>query len=220
MQLCFARLESRKIPRKTATPHRQHLHHLCTSHPHKTSQWLPARVSIVGVLDEYLYTNALPLGAILSLVAVILLAGGIVMQFFIVLSGLGTSPENKVFFLQSTTDNVQGTFNGGDVPNPVRWTYLAICGTDGSNNANCGPTAAAIPFDPRRNFGDDSLIGGNSYYYLSRVSWAFYVIALFFSVVAFLVSVAAIVARLGAYLTGFFAFLAMASQAVAAALMT
>jgi hypothetical protein len=158
--------------------------------------------------------------AILSLVAVILLAGGIVMQFFVILSGLRTSPENKVYFLQSTTDNFNGNFNGGDVPNPVRWTWLAICGTDGSNNANCGPTGAAIPFDPRRNFGDDALIGGNSYYYLSRVSWAFYVIALFFAVVAFFVSVAAIVARLGAYLTGFFAFMAMASQAVAAALMT
>lgn len=142
------------------------------------------------------------------------------MQFFIVLSGLGTSPENKVFFLQSTTDNINGQFHGGDVPNPARWTYLAICGVDGSNNANCGPKAAAIPFSPRRNFGDDGAIGGNSYFYLSRVSWAFYIIALFFAVVAFLLTIAAFVARLGAYLTGFFAFLAMASQAVAAALMT
>lgn len=157
-------------------------------------------------------------GAFLSLAAVILLAGGIVMQFFVILSGLGTSPENKVYFLQSTTDNFGGSFHGGDVPNPARWTYLAICGESGGDNANCGPKGAAIPFDPSRNFNIDSSIGG--YYYLSRVSWAFYLIALFFSVVAFLISIAAIVARLGAYLTGFFAFLAMIFQAIAAALMT
>lgn len=140
------------------------------------------------------------------------------MQFFVVLSGLGTSPENKVYFLQSTTNNIGGSFHGGDVPNPARWTYLAICGEVNGDNGNCGPKSAAIPFDPARNFGSTTL--GDGYYYTSRVSWAFYIIALFFAVVAFLISIAAIVARLGAYLTGFFAFLAMISQAVAAALMT
>lgn len=163
-----------------------------------------------------------PLGAILSLVAVILLAGGIVMQLFIILSGGGTNttPINRTYFLQTSTNNFGGSFNGGDVPNPVRWTYLAICGSDGSTNANCGSTSAAIPFDPRRNFDMSSLVGGNTYYYLSRVSWAFYVIALFFAALAFFASIAAYFARLGAYLTGLLCFLAMAFQAIAAALMT
>lgn len=145
------------------------------------------------------------------------------MQFFIVLSGAGTSstntaPINKVYFLQSTTNNFAGTFNGGNVPNPARWTYLAICGRDGSNNAMCGNSQAAPPFDPRRNFHDASLYDG--YYYTSRVSWAFYIIALFFAALAFFASIAAYCARLGAYLTGFLAFLAMIFQAIAAALMT
>lgn len=158
--------------------------------------------------------------AILSLAAVILLAGGIVMQFFIILSGLGTSPENKVYFLQSTTNNFGGSFHGGSVPNPARWTFLAICGEVNGDNGNCGPKGAAIPFDPSRNFNNDALLGGNKYYYLSRIAWAFYLIALFFAVIAFLISIAAIVARLGAYLTGFFTFLALFFQAVAASLMT
>lgn len=60
----------------------------------------------------------------------------------------------------------------------------------------------------------------NFYFYLSRVSWAFYIIALFFAACALFTGLLALCTRLGSVLSGLNAFMAMASQAVAAALMT
>lgn len=160
---------------------------------------------------------------ILGLTAILLLAGGIVMQFLVILSGLNHSPLNQVYFLQASTNGVNG---GNDqLQNPARWTYLDICGVVDGNNANCGPKHAALPFDPPRNFGTTNglpatFVGTHYYYYLSRFAWVFYLIALFFAVVAFLLSVFALIARLGAYLTGFTSLLAVFFQALAASLMT
>ncbi|CAK3787963.1 hypothetical protein DOTSEDRAFT_75589 [Lecanosticta acicola] len=161
---------------------------------------------------------------ILGLLAILLLAGGIVMQFLVILSGLNHSPLNQVYFLQATTSGVTG---GNDqYRNPARWTYLNICGVGpNGNNANCAATRADLPFDPPRNFGTttglpDTFDGSHYYYYLSRFAWSFYLIALFFAVVAFLFSVFALFARLGAYLTGFSSIIAVFFQSLAAALMT
>ncbi|KXT00573.1 hypothetical protein AC578_5218 [Pseudocercospora eumusae] len=161
--------------------------------------------------------------AILAFTAVLLIAGGIVMEFLVILSGLNSSPLNQVYFLQADTTGITGA--NDHFRNPARWTYLAICGVDGGRNANCNPRGAAIPFSPVRNFGTtngvpEQFIGTNSYYYLSRVAWAFYLVALFFSVCTFFTSIAAYFARLGAYMTGFFALLAFVFQALCSALMT
>lgn len=156
---------------------------------------------------------------VLGLVAIILLAGGITMQFFIILSGLSPRPENEIFFLQADTTGIPGA------PNPARWTYLKICGISGGNNANCGSAAADRPFDPPRNFHTHTgipagFIGTHHFYYLSRFAWAFYLIALFFAVVAIFLSLLALFARLGAYLTSVFTILALFFQTLAASLMT
>lgn len=165
-------------------------------------------------------------GPILAITALILTAGGIVLQFFIILSGINSSPLNLVYFLQTSTNGITGAAGSrGAGLNPARWTYLAICGADGSRNVNCSSKGAAIPFDLPRNFGTtqgvpQQFIDANYYYYLSRVAWAFYLIALFFAVVTFFISLLAICARLGAYLTGFFGLIAFMAQAIAASLMT
>ncbi|QIW99206.1 hypothetical protein AMS68_004724 [Peltaster fructicola] len=159
---------------------------------------------------------------ILGLFAIILLAGGILLQFFVILSGsVYSTPENSIYFLEASTNGVSGA------QNPTRWTYLALCGADSNgNNANCGSTAPAIPFNPPQNFNtnsglpDDFVNHQNYYYYLSRFAWVFYLIALFFAVIAFLVSIIALCSRLGAYLVGSSTFLAMFFQALAASLMT
>lgn len=145
------------------------------------------------------------------------------MQFLVVLSGLSPSPLNRVYFLEASTAGITG--GNERLQNPTRWTYLSICGVQDGLNANCGPTGAAIPFDPPRNFATEQnvpeqFVGTSRYYYLSRVSWAFYIVALFFSVVAFFISLAAYFARLGAYLTGFTTLLALVFQALCSALMT
>lgn len=156
---------------------------------------------------------------ILGLVAILLLAGGITMEFLVILSGLSSTPENKIFFLQANTNGISGA------KNPTRWTYLALCGVENGNNANCDHTTAALPFDPPRNFGTTNgvpsqFIGTHHYYYLSRFAWAFYLVAAFFAVCAIFISLLALFARLGAYLTGLLTLIALFFQTICASLMT
>ncbi|KAF2724746.1 SUR7-domain-containing protein [Polychaeton citri CBS 116435] len=160
---------------------------------------------------------------ILSIVSLVILAGGIVMAFFVILSGTTYgSPENQIYFLQSTTNRVTG---GTDVRNPTRWTFFALCSEVNGKNTDCRSPSPALPFDPPRNFQTqdgvpDAFIGTHHYYYLSRFMFAFYLIAIFFAVVAFFISALALCTRLGAYLTGLTVAIAMFFQALAASLMT
>ncbi|KAK0251212.1 Eisosomes component [Friedmanniomyces endolithicus] len=161
---------------------------------------------------------------ILSLAALLLLAGGIVMEFLIVLSGSHVgSPTNQVYFLQAATGGIKN--GNSQYQNPARWTYLSICGVGNGLNQNCGPTHAAQSFDPPLNFGTTtgvpaSFIGTTKFYYLSRFAWAFYIVALFFAVMAFFLGFLALCTRLGAYLTGLMSILALFFQTLTAALMT
>jgi hypothetical protein len=160
------------------------------------------------------------------LIALVFLAGGIVLQFLVVLSGLETMPENQIYFLQARLPN-----NAQGIPNPVRWTWLRLCGVDGQTdlNANCLATAADVPFSPVDNFSGTNAANNlpstfadnrNYWYYLSRIGWAFYIIALFFAALAIFTGLLALCTRLGAYLSSSFTFLAVGMQAVAASLMT
>ncbi|KAB2580400.1 hypothetical protein BFW01_g3387 [Lasiodiplodia theobromae] len=159
---------------------------------------------------------------LLSLSALILLAGGIVFQFLVILSGgVSGTPENQVYFLEASTDGVSpGTRN------PSRWTFWSICGKDSNgHNANCGAVVPALPFDPPRNFGTetgvpDQFIGTHHYYYLSRFMFAFYLIAVFFAAIALFTGLLALCSRLGGYLSGFNTFIALFFQTITAALMT
>ena len=155
----------------------------------------------------------------------ILLAGGIVLQILVILSGLKGSPVNQIYFLQADTSSIKST--SLYYHNPARWTYLDICGVSPSGkNMDCSKKSADIPFDPVKNFGttkgvpSEFVKNPHRYFYLSRVAWAFYLIALAFAALALLASLAALFARLGAYMSGLTTFLAMICQAVAAALMT
>jgi len=159
---------------------------------------------------------------IISFVSLIILAGGILLQFFTILSGgINSSPENQFYFLEAS--------NIGDIPgarNPSRWTFFAICGVgENGHNANCGSPVPALPFDPPRNFGTqqnvpDRFIGTHKFFYLSRFMFAFYLIALFFAVVALFTGLLALCSRLGGYLAGLTVSVALFFQALTAALMT
>jgi len=164
---------------------------------------------------------ARPLIAILS---AIFLAGAIVIQFFLILSGgVKSAPETHVYFLQASTNGIP------NAPNPARWTYWSICGVNQANglNADCGKSHAALPFAPsnRHNFGTETGVPvdfykNHYYYFMSRFAWVFFLIALLFSVFAFLTCGLALCTRIGAYLSGFLTLIAFAWQALAAALMT
>ncbi|WPH01221.1 protein sur7 [Acrodontium crateriforme] len=158
---------------------------------------------------------------LLALISLIILAGGIVLQFFVILSGtkIGT-PEDQIYFLQADTSAINGAMSTS------RWTYFSVCGVGANGkNANCSPIKAASPFNPVQNFGTTDgvpmdFVGTHMYYYLSRLAWGFYLVALFFAVISFLLSAFALCARLGAYITGFTTLLATFFQAITAALMT
>ncbi|KAF2176179.1 SUR7-domain-containing protein [Zopfia rhizophila CBS 207.26] len=159
---------------------------------------------------------------ILGLLALVILAGGVLLQCFTVLSGgVDGNPENQFYFLEAS--------DIGDIPNarnPSRWTFFAICGV-GSNgrNTNCGDPIPALPFDPPRTFNTeihlpDQFIRARHYYYLSRFMFAFYVISLFFSAIALFTGFLALCSRLGGYLSGLTAAVALFFQALAASPMT
>ena len=160
------------------------------------------------------------LGPILGLTSLIILAAGILFQFFVILSGVANStPLNKTYFLQVDTTGTSATRN------PIRWTFFYICGEENGVTANCGKPVPALPFDPPRNFGGSqgvpgAFIGTHHYYYLSRFMFAFYIIALFFATIALFTGLLALCTRLGSYLSGLTVAIAAFFQALAAALMT
>jgi SUR7/PalI family len=129
-------------------------------------------------------------------------------------------PEDHVYFLQSTTAGIPMA------PNPARWTYWSICGVDGKLNANCGDSVPALPFAPANKHNFDTATGvpmdftGHYYYYMSRFSWVFFLMALLFSVFALLTGALALCTRFGAYLSGLNTLIAFFWQALASALMT
>jgi len=161
-------------------------------------------------------------GPLLAFVSLTLLAGGIVLQFFLILSGaVSSAPIDLFYFLEASTNGI------ADARNPSRWTFFSICGVDPStgHNANCGAVVPALPFDPPRNFGStdgipEQFIGTHTYYYLSRFMFAFFLMALFFAAVALATGALALCSRLGGYLSAMTTLVALFFQALAAALMT
>ncbi|KAF2488875.1 SUR7-domain-containing protein [Lophium mytilinum] len=159
---------------------------------------------------------------IFGIVSLIILAGGILLQFLVILSGaVNSSPENQIYFLEaSNIGNIAGARN------PSRWTFFAVCGADSKgHNTNCGKVVPALPFDPPRNFGTtmnvpDQFIGTHKFFYLSRFMFAFYLIALFFAVCALFTGLLALCSRLGGYLSALTVSVALFFQTLAAALMT
>jgi len=155
-----------------------------------------------------------------GLISLILLAGGVLLQFFIVLSGgVHGNPVSQVYFLQSSTNGIPGQRD------PSRWTYWAICSENNGHNTNCGSPVPALPFDPPRNFGTEdnvpeAFVGQKRFFYLSRFAWVFYLMALIVASFALLLGLLALCTRLGAYLSGVMTFVALFFQTVAAALMT
>lgn len=70
--------------------------------------------------------------------SMILIAGSIVLLFFVVLSGVKhTSPLKQTYFLQADTSSFSGS--GRTLS---QWTYFYVCG---ANNEDCGKPVPALP---------------------------------------------------------------------------
>jgi len=75
----------------------------------------------------------------MGIASLILIAGSIVLIFFVVLSGVkNTSPLSKTYFLQADTSTIAGS--GRAVS---QWTYFYVCG---AGNQDCGKPVPALPF--------------------------------------------------------------------------
>lgn len=161
----------------------------------------------------------------LGLASLIILAGGILLQLLVILSGgINSYPINLIYFLRATTDGIEPRPR-----NPTSWTFWALCGVnpDNGRNTDCGAKVPALPFSPqhRTNFGTetgvpDAFIGAHRFFYMSRVMFAMYLIALFFAAIALITGLLALCSRLGGYISGLNTAAALFFQTVAAALMT
>lgn len=160
---------------------------------------------------------------ILGLLSMTLLAGAIVLMFFVVLSGLTNSaPLNNTYFLRASTDGITGS-------RPIsQWTYFYVCG---EGNTDCGSPYPALPFgyawsgNPTN--APAELIGSHGgdttstfYFYMWRFGWVLYLIGLFFTVMAFFTSLFACCGRLGAAISAMIASAGLFFFTVAVALMT
>jgi hypothetical protein len=78
------------------------------------------------------------IGGGMGIASQILIAGSIVLMFFVVLSGVTDSvPLNRTWFLQVDTSTIPGA--GRAVS---QWTYFYICG---EGNKDCGAPVPALP---------------------------------------------------------------------------
>ncbi|PMD14473.1 hypothetical protein NA56DRAFT_583779 [Hyaloscypha hepaticicola] len=160
----------------------------------------------------------------MGIVSLILIAGAIVLQFFVVLSGVrNTTPLNKTYFLQADTSSIAGS--GRAIS---QWTYFYVCG---AGNQDCGKPVPDLPFGYAWVGGSAGapapLIGGHGkdttstyYYYMWRFGWIFYLMGLFFTVSAFFTALLAPCSRLASGFSGFTLGFALFWFTLAAALMT
>jgi len=161
---------------------------------------------------------------VMGIASLILIAGSIVLLFFVVLSGVKNStPLNKTFFLKADTSTIAGS--GRAVS---QWTYFYVCG---EGDRDCGSPVPALPIGYAWVGGSagapDSLVGGHAkgttskyYFWMWKFGWVFYLIALVADVGAFFTSLLAPFSRLASGFAGLILAFALLFMTLAASLMT
>jgi len=155
--------------------------------------------------------------------SLILIAGSIVLLFFVVLSGVKHStPLSKTYFLRADTSSIASA-------RPVsQWTYFYICG---EGNTDCGKPVPALPFGYAWVGGGAGapapLVGKHGkgttstyFFYLWRFGWVFYLLALVFDVFGFFAALLAPCSRLASGFSGILIACALFWMTLAASLMT
>lgn len=111
-------------------------------------------------------------------IQILFTAGLTLLLVFIILSGvIDSSPINKFYWVQADTSSISGA------PALSRWTYWGL--SENTNGVNQFVVREpAYPISPVDNFGTtdgiptDFVDNRNTYYYLSRVAWGCYIVAL------------------------------------------
>jgi len=109
----------------------------------------------------------------------------------------------------------------------THWTLWNVCGsTSGGRNVNCGTNKAAFAFQPDVTFGTTQGLPAqfsehHSFYKLvSKVMFAFFIMAVAMSGFSLLTGLLALFSRLGGAISALFALSAVVFDVIAAALMT
>lgn len=115
------------------------------------------------------------------------LAGAILVLVFIILSGsANATPFKKFYWVRADTSGIPGAFDTS------AWTFWGVCLA--SDRSDC-QLAPAFPLSPVDNFGtetgvpQDFIDNKKTYFYLSRFSFAFALVALGFAGFAFIVDI-------------------------------
>lgn len=118
----------------------------------------------------------------------ILLAGTTLLLIFIVLAGsVDHFPFNRFEWLRADTSGISGAYSES------KWFFWGVCDASDLSSCHLGPGYAISPY---RNFNtelgvpSDFISDDSTYYYLSRFSFAFFLIGFVFAVLAFLVDLA------------------------------
>jgi SUR7/PalI family len=145
-----------------------------------------------------------------------------VLLFFILLGGTKEStPLNEFYWLQADTSHIPGA------PAESRWTLYGVCGvsSDGKN-INCTKNTADFAFQPDVTYHtttgvpQDFINNHDTYYFLTRFAYPFYIIGLFFTVVTFILTFFGLRYRLGAALAATSTFIAFLFVITASCLVT
>lgn len=124
---------------------------------------------------------------IFTFVPIILLLGLALLLFFINLVGANNTSILGNFYWSKVSGNNLPAPNGFLT---VRWTSYNICNELGGRNVDCTSTRPAFPYSPRDNFGTSEGIpqtfvkDRDTYYYLTRFAYAFYLVGLVFALLA------------------------------------
>lgn len=159
--------------------------------------------------------------------SLILVAGGVLLMFFVLLAGaINAGPVDHFYILEADTSNIP------NAPPLSRWSYWNVCGVDGDTtvcgDANYEKVHPAFPLDPASHRTFDTIVNmpenfirnHGFYFYMTRFMFAFMLIALFFAVCSLLTGLLALCTRIGAYLSGLLTSIALIFQLIQASLMT
>ncbi|KAF3930236.1 hypothetical protein ABW20_dc0104724 [Dactylellina cionopaga] len=165
-------------------------------------------------------------GTCFAFLSLLLTAGAAVMVFCVLLAGTRDDwPSlNHIYFLYADTSKIPGA------PKISEWTLWNVCSSSAAKGAGllskCGEVNVANPFLPQMNFNttknipEDFIKNPGTYYYLSRFSFAFYLISLFFMLCSMLTGILALCSRLGSALSAFVSSWALFCTLFTAIMMT
>lgn len=115
------------------------------------------------------------------------LSGAALLLIFIVLSGSSKHfPLNRFYWLSADTSDIKGA------PNRSAWTFWGVCEKNDYSKCTLGP---AYPISPVDNFSTEDGVpqkfidNRNTFYYLTRFSFAFTIVALSFTGVALIIDI-------------------------------